>query len=211
MKKHIALALAVVAAVVLPAVCATAQTLTLSGGTIEGALTNQEMIDSISSANDGRISTWVVNDPGLDPNGYMFIYQTVNQGPAFIDQVELGQYNSSVILSSGTYSNVVDLTLTGAINPASTDGDFLFFQAGTDNPTFEVGDLSNITPANVSYFLVLYTDISSFSNDTAYNEDHFAASGNIFSPVPEPPSSLVLLGGLACLFVFVKCRRRAQI
>lgn len=196
------------AALVLPVVSATAQTLMLSGGVIEGALTNQEMVDTSSSANDGQISTWVVNDPSLDPNGYMFIYQTVNRGSDPIDQVELGEYDTSVILSAGTYSNVVDLTLTGAVNPASTDGNFLYFQAlGGADPTFEVGDLSNIAPANASYFLVLYTDINSFSGDTAYNEDHFAAAGSILSPVPEPSSSLILLGGLGCLCAFLKYRR----
>jgi hypothetical protein len=177
-----------------------AQTLNLGGGIVEGSLTNQELVGAFTGDNDGSISTWVVNDSTLDPNGYLFIYQVVNDGPDAVANVSLDGYNSGEILSTGTYSNVINLTLATSLS-TSLDGNFPNFSLiGGNAATFQTasgsGGFSNSIPNNVSYFLVVYTDKTFMAETNGFDEDDFAAQGNILSPVPEPGTPALAAVGL---------------
>lgn len=194
-----------------------AQTLNLSGGTLKGSLVNQELIGTVGGppafpvtdvgVSNGVISTWVVQDSSLDSQGDIFIYQTENDGPSAIDNVELTGFNipAGVVLSTATYSALGgSLSLPGSMTPSSS-GNFPSESTFQQSVTFEDGDLANnSTP---SYFLVVDTDVNYFSASYGQIEDDFSAAGNILAPVPEPPSSILLLAGLACLYGIFRYRR----
>ncbi len=182
---------------------------------LEGSLTNQELAGvypaSDVGANNGEISTWVVNDPSLDSSGYIFIYQVENAGVDAIDQVELTGFTSSQVVGTGTYSGIsgsVSLpSLPYSFTPSSS-GNFGNENTFGGTATFEEGDLPN--GGTPSYFLVVDTDVTYFSGDYAQMQDNFTAVGNILAPVPEPSSVLVLLVGSVSVYCLSRYRRSSK-
>lgn len=186
------------------------QTLNLTGGTVEGSLTNQELFDSVSSAHDGSISTWVVSDPSADSSGLIFIYQLENSGPDTIGGANFNQFSTGQLMTEGSYSSIAGLTLLDS-QPTDPDGNFTFdFLSSKGAATFS-GELSN--DGTYSWFIVIDTDVNSFNTGYALEQDDFQAHGDIYAPnlavygVPEPSSAVILLGGFACLYGILRWRR----
>jgi len=204
---------------VVSVVSSRAQNLDLSAGTMVGSLTNSPLTGigpfPIGNAgqNNGSIYTWVVNDAALDPLGLTFVYQAVNNGPDAIDQVELTSslFTPSQVVATGTYSGLTgSLLLPGSSTPDS-GGNFPIVDVFGGTATFEHGQLN--TGNTPSYFLVVETDLQSFAQSYGQIQDNFTAIGYILAPatVPEPPSSIVLLAGLGCLFGMLRFRRGAKL
>ena len=188
-----------------------AQSLNLSG-TLEGSLPDQELVGAFPFDDVGQdyglISTWVVNDSALDSQGYTFIYQAINSGIDPIDQVELTGFANSVVLGAATYSSLSgSLVLPDAVLPDS-GGNFLSESTFGNTATFENGDLNN--GGTPSFFLVVTTNVKYFDTDTGQIQDDFTAGGNIYAPVPEPSSTLVLFAGLVSLYGLFRFRRAVK-
>jgi hypothetical protein len=193
-----------------------AQLLDLSGGTIAGSL-NSPLTGvgffppGNNGQNNGSIYSWVINDPALDPAGLTFVYQALNNGPDAIDQVELSGFTASQVVAAGTYSGLTgSLFLPGSSAPDPA-GNFPTPAVFGGTVTFENGQLN--TGNTPSYFLVVETDANSFTSSYGQIQDDFTAIGNTLAPavVPEPPSSIVLLAGLGCLFGVLKLRRSPKL
>ncbi len=191
------------------------QLLNLSGGTLEGSLTNQELIGNPPNAgqNFGVVSSWVVSDSSIDSSGYIFIYQLVNNSSDTFNGLTFDGFSASMLVgtSSGSYSNIIGtLSLPYAL-PASPQGSFTFQEISPGGAaTFQDGNLSN--GGATSWFLVVDTDVNSFQDNIATTQDGSTSEGDILAPlaVPEPSSSLVLLGGLAPLYLLIRCRREGM-
>jgi hypothetical protein len=209
------IAVVIVAASVLAVASIHAQTLDLTGATLKGSLVNQTMMNTATAANDGQISTWVVSDASLDSQGYIFIYQLQNEGPDEVTGVNFNKFTPGQFVGSGAYSNEVSGILTGSLNVTPTMTPTFTFDtitsggAATFNGGLDMGD--------TSWFEVVFTDVSAFNNGYALSQDDFQANGNILAPdfatfgVPEPPSSLVLLAGLAAFYGLFRFRRAAYV
>jgi hypothetical protein len=203
------IAAALIGGLALSVLSSNAQTLDLTNATLVGSSPLQDLVEAFptNGLNDGTISTWVVNDPSLDPSGYTFIYQVVNNSADYLDQVELTGFTSSQIVSDGTFSSEAGLTLADAVAPSS-DGIFPYFQVvGQNAATFEVGDLSDVSPGNDSFFLVIETDVNYFGTSYGQIQDGLTATGSILVPVPEPSASLLVLAGFASLYGLCRFRR----
>jgi hypothetical protein len=187
-----------VAAMVLSAVSSKAQ-LNLTGGTVVGSLTGQELTGvspaSNTGVNDGSISTWVVNDPTLDSQGLIFIYQAVNNGPDAVDNAEFTGFVSSEVTGTGSYATETGLALTGSFTPSG--GNFSGEDTFGGTATFEDGDLN--TGQTASDFLVVETDTHAFAGSYGQIEDDFSAAGNTLAPVAVPEASTVISGALMLL------------
>lgn len=216
--KRILAALTVLLA--LSAFSARSQSLNLSGGSVVQLLTNQELVGNSPypgnfGVNNGSISTWVVSDSALDSSGYMFIYQFINNGPDAMTGVEFNKFIGSQVVGTGCFSNIIgSLSLAGSINPPpNVSGRFTFDTVTAGGAaTFGLGNFpSGSAP---SWFLVIDTDVTSINTGFATTEDDFVAQGNIlsanFAPVPEPSSSVLILGGLALLYCLFRFRRAAN-
>jgi hypothetical protein len=194
---------------------ANAQSLDLSGGTVVGSLTNQTLLNTVTSANDGEVSTWVVSDSSLDSHGYIFIYQLQNEGPDEITGVSFNNFNPSQFVGSGAYSNVFNGTLSGSltVTPASNPSFTYDTITGGGAATFNGG----LVMGGTSWFEVLYTDVNSFNTGYALTQDNFQANGDILAPnsavfgVPEPSSPLLLLAGLASFYGLFRFRHAANV
>ena len=196
-----------------------AQNLDLSGGTIVGSLTNSPLIGTgffpVGNAGqyNGSISSWVVNDPTLDPHGLTFVYQALNDGYDPIDQVELTSslFTPANVVNAATYSALTgSLFLPASVTP-DPNGNFLTPAIFGGTATFENGQLNNgNTP---SYFLVVETDLPNFGLSYGQIQDNFTAVGNILAPVsvPEPPSAIMMLAGLGGLFGVFRLRRTSKL
>lgn len=185
-----------------------AQSLDLSG-ILEGDLPGQELVGAFPFSdvgqNYGTISTWVVDDPTLNSQGYTFIYQAINSGIDPIDQVELTGFANSIVLGTATYSSLTgSLLLPDAVTP-DLDGNFLDEDTFGNTATFEKGELNN--GGTPSYFFVVKTNVRSFDTGTGQIQDDFTAGGNIYAPVPEPSTTLVFLTGLVSLYGLFRFRR----
>lgn len=208
--KTIAVVIAV--GLVISVVSSRAQSLNLSG-TLEGS-TSSELVGvgffpaGNAGANDGEITSWVVSDSALDPNGLVFVYQASNNGFDAIDQVELTGFQYNQVLSTGTYSSLTgSLLLPGASTPNS-QGNFPTPDVFGGTVTFENGQLPNGNAE--SYFLVVDTDVNNFTQNYGQIQDDFTAIGNILAPATVPePSSFSLLAGLGCLFGVFRLGRKA--
>jgi PEP-CTERM motif len=211
-------AVALVLGLVVSVVSSRAQNLDLSGGAIVG-LTNSPLTGvgffppGNNGAPNGSISSWVVNDPLFDPLGLTFVYQSVNNGPDAIDQVELTSslFTPSHVVATGTYSALTgSLFLPASVTPDPA-GNFPTPSIFGGTVTFENGQLN--TGNTPSYFLVVETDLNSFTTSYGQIQDDFTAIGDILAPasVPEPPSSIMLLAGLGGLFGILKIRRSAKL
>lgn len=190
-----------------------AQTLGFSpGATLEGALTDQALLNSATGGNDGTISTWVVNDSTIDPYGYIFIYQLENSGPDEITGVNFNNFTAAAIIGTGAYSNVFGSLLSASVHPTVTLTPSFTFDTVTPKgaATFNGG----LDSGAVSWFEVIDTDVNSFADGYGLAQDNFQAYGDILAQnyalyvVPEPPSRIVLLAGLACFYGFWRCCRR---
>ena len=205
-------AVALVLGLVISVVSSRAQNLNLSG-TLVGYLTNAPLIGvgffppGNNGAFNGSIYSWVVNDPALDASGLTFVYQAVNDGVDAIDQVELTGFTPSQVIATGTYSGLTGSLLLPFSSTPDPGGNFPTAAVFGGTVTFENGQLNNgNTP---SFLLVVETDVPNFGPSYGQIQDDFTAIGNILAPaaVPEPPSSVVLLAGLGCLFGVLKLRR----
>ena len=202
--------MAVLGVLALSVTSSRAQTLDLTGGAVEKSLTNEVLYDTVSSANDGAVSTWVVSDTSADPSGLIFIYQLENSGPDTIGGVNFNQFSSGELKTEGSYSSITGLTLLGA-QPADPDGGFTFDFLSSEGAATFSGDLSN--GGTYSWFIVIDTDVNSFDTGYALAQDNFQAHGDILAPnyavfgVPEPSSAVILLGGFACFYGILRCRR----
>jgi hypothetical protein len=212
-KNYKKIAVAILATLGVSLLSGNAQSLNLSGGSVVGSLTNQELIGSSPpylGANFGTVSSWVVSDTSLDSSGLIFIYQIVNNGPDVMTSAAFPDF-SSAFVSADTFSNIVGSVSLGGSAVPSTSGSFSFYELSAGGAaTFQTGGLPNgDTP---SWFLVVDSDDNSIQHDYGTTQDTYTSYGNILAPieVPEPPASLVLLGGLVCLYGLIKCRRQAQ-
>ncbi|HEX3625900.1 MAG TPA: PEP-CTERM sorting domain-containing protein [Verrucomicrobiae bacterium] len=213
MKSAAVILMAVFGALALSVASSTGQVLDLTGATVVGSLPNQTLINSATSANDGIISTWVVNDPTLDSSGLIFIYQLENGGPDDITGVNFNSYSPSQYISSELYSNVSSGTLSGSITPSvNLHPNFTFDTiTGGGAATFN-GDLAM---GKASWFIAIDTDVTSFNTGYGLSQDDFQAHGDIYAPnaavytTPEPSSALMLLVGSACFYAVLR-RRRAM-
>jgi hypothetical protein len=210
------IAVVIVAASALAAASIHAQTLDLSGATLEGSLTGQTLLNTVTAANDGNISTWVVSDSSLDSQGYIFIYQLQNEGPDEVTGVNFNKFNPGQFVGAGAYSNVVHLTLSGSLpvvplnfmSPSFTFDTITGGGAATFNGGLDMGD--------TSWFEVVLTDVSAFTTGYALSQDDFQANGTILAPnfatfgVPEPSSSVMLLAGVASFYGLFRFRRAAN-
>ncbi len=179
--------------------------LDLTGGTVVGSLTAEQLTGfspmSNKGVNDGSITTWVVSGADSDSSGLIFIYQVSNDGiPGDIQNVELTGFTGSEVLSAGAYSasDITDLSLLmGEQTP--TGGDFSTALIGSDNVTFQGADLNGI-----SYFLVVQTDASTFGGSYSQvegpiNSDRtFGAAGSIYTTAV-PEASTIMAGALMLL------------
>jgi hypothetical protein len=214
--KSVGVAVTVAVGLLVSAVSSHAQILNLTGGTVEGDLTNQELVGvgmfpaGNLGANNGSISSWVVSDSALDPTGLIFVYQALNNGFDAIDQVELTGFMNSQVVTTATYSGLSGLLLPLAVTP-NASGNFTSEDTFGDTATFEGGELPNGN--SPSYYLVVFTDASAFTTSYGQIQDDFTAIGNTLAPaaVPEPSSSVVLLAGLGCLYGVLKLRRNTKL
>lgn len=203
--------MAVVGALALSVASSKGQVLNLTGATVEGTLSGQTMINSGNSANDGIVSSWVVSDSSLDSSGYIFVYQLENGGPDDITGVNFNNYNPSQYMSSESYSNVENGTLSGSMTPSVTlNPNFTFDTITAGGAATFNGDL----PMNkVSWFIAVYTDVNSFNTGYVLGQDDYQDHGLIDAPnaaiyvVPEPSSALMLLAGFACFYAVLRWRR----
>lgn len=187
------------------------QVLNLSGATLEGSLTNQTLINSATSANDGIISTWVINDPSVDSHGYIFIYQLENKGPDDVIGVNFNSFSSSQYIGSQSYSNVYNGTLSGFISPTENLTPNFSYDVitGGGAATF-TGDLPM---GAASWLVTIDTDVTSFNTGYGLTQDDFQSHGLILAPnaaiyiTPEPSSALLLLAGSACFYAVLRWRR----
>ncbi|HTV42349.1 MAG TPA: PEP-CTERM sorting domain-containing protein [Candidatus Sulfotelmatobacter sp.] len=193
-----------------------AQTLDLSGGTIEGDLTNQTLVDSANGNNDGKISSWVVSDSSVDSQGLIFIYQLENSGTDSITGLSFNNFKGSLASTptSGSYSNIIGSAtlLPTAIAPVDGNGGFAFDTVTSGGAaTFQLGDLAD--GGTMSFFVVVFSDVDSFADGYALTQDDFQAHGDILAPieaiypVPEPSSAILLTGGILCFYLMLRCRR----
>ncbi len=188
-----------------------AQTLVLTG-TLEQSLTDQELVQYYplpGGADVGTISSWVVNDSTLDPSGYIFIYQVLNDGPDSIVHVELTGFPSAITTGLATYSAESGLALPDSVTPSASGNLPTTSLTGSEAANFDGGALPI---GAASYFLVIDTDVYSIGDNYGQTLDSFSSAGDILAPVavPEPASSLVLLAGFACLYGLYRYRRAAR-
>lgn len=193
------------------------QALNLTGGTLEGDLTNQTLLDSANGGDDGKISSWVVSDSSVDSQGFIFIYQLENSGTDSITSLSFNNFSRSLASTptSGSYSNIIGntaLLVPTAQAPVNGNGGFAFDTVTPGGAaTFQLGDLAK--GGTVSFFVVVFSDVDSFTTGYALTQDDFDAHGDILAPVaavyetPEPSSVIVLTGGILCLYVILKVRR----
>ena len=192
------------------------QTLNLTGGTFEGDLTNQTLVNSGTGASEGTISTWVVKDSSLDSQGYIFIYQLENSGPDDITGVSLNDFGGSLATTppSGSYSNIigsVSLLVPTAVTPVTAHTAFTFNIVTSGGAATFDGDLPG--GYSLSWFLVVYSDVNSFATGYALAQDNFQDHGDILAPmaavytVPEPSSMILLTSGILCFYAILRCRR----
>jgi hypothetical protein len=210
------IAVVIVASLALWVASAHAQMLNLSGGSVVGSLPSQTLLNTVTGANDGQISTWVVSDSSLDSQGYIFIYQVQNEGPDEITGVNFNNFNPSQFVGSGAYSNVVNATLSGSLpvvplhfmSPSFTYDTITSGGAATFNGGLDMGD--------TSWFEVVDTDVNSFNTGYALTQDDFQANGDILAPnyavfgVPEPSSPFLLLAALASFCGLSRFHRAAN-
>ena len=205
------IAVVIVASLALRAASGHAQALNLLGGTVVGSLANQTLLNTATSSNDGKISTWVISDLSLDSQGYIFVYQVQNEGPDEITGASFNNFNPGQFVGSGAYSNVINGTLSGSLtvtpasHPSFTFDTITTGGAATFNGGLDMGD--------TSWFEVMDTDVSSFNTGYGLTQDDFQANGDILAPnfavfsVPEPSSPLLSLAGFASLFGLFGFRR----
>ncbi len=188
-----------VAAMVLSAVSSKAQ-LNLTGGSVVGSLTKQELTGVSPpgnlGVNDGYVSTWVVSDLTVDSLGLIFIYQAVNNGPDAVDNAEFTGFVSSQVVGTGSFATEIGLALIGSSTPSS-GGNFPNELTFGGTATFEGGDLD--TGNTVSDFLVVDTDVNAFKGSYGQIEDDFSASGNTLAPAAVPEANTVVAGALMLL------------
>ncbi|HEV2454250.1 MAG TPA: hypothetical protein VGY98_08315 [Verrucomicrobiae bacterium] len=202
---------AVLGTLALSMVSSTGQVLDLTGATVEGSLSGQTLFDSGTSANDGIISSWVVKSSAIDPSGYIFVYQLKNEGPDEVTGANFNNFGLSQYISSESYSNVVNGSLSGSITPTVTLNPNFTYDTitGGGAATFNGG----LNTGAVSWFIAINTDITSFTTGYGLAQDNFQAHGEIYAPnfavygVPEPPSALMLLVGTACFYAILRGRR----
>lgn len=204
MKNYKTIIGAAVAGLALSAVSSNAQ-LNLTGGTVESSLIDQTLTGvglpaSNDGVNDGIISTWVVSDSALDSQGLIFVYQVVNNTPGAAeawDNVELTGYSSSEIVGTASDATESGLTLTGSSTP-SASGNFPNFQLVSPNAaTFESGNLSN--GGGVSDYLVIFTDMNSYTTSYGQVQDTISADGAIYAPAAVPEANTIVAGALMLL------------
>ena len=189
-----------------------AQMLNLSGATFAGSVSNQTLINSGTSANDGEVSSWVVNDPSVDSQGYIFIYQMENQGPDTITGVNFNNFNSSQFVGSLVVSNVYNGSLAGSLSPTVTLSPTFAYDTITAGGAATFNGALNM--GATSWFVVVETDVTSFNSGFALTQDDFQSHGAIYAPnfaiysVPEPSSAgLLLLAASACFYAVLRWRR----
>lgn len=197
------------------------QTLSMTGATIEQDLTNQTLINSATGLNDGSVSTWVVSDSSVDSQGYIFIYQLENEGPDAVIGANFDNFNPSQVVGNGSYSDVTigGLELAGSLPVTPTAYPNFTFETVTSGGAATFGEFFpdvGLPSGTASWYIVIETDVNSFTTGYGLEQDDFQAHGNILAPnlavygVPEPSSAVMLLVGFACFFGILRCRRAIQ-
>ncbi|HTR40309.1 MAG TPA: hypothetical protein VMH87_01665 [Pseudomonadales bacterium] len=183
---------AVIAGVLLSSAASQAQ-IDLTGGHVVGTLTSELFGISPgynSLANNGSITSWVVQGATIDPSGLIFVYQVSNNGqsvvPNLINNVDINGFSSSFIVGSpGSYGSITGLSIG---TTPSASGNFGTVLLGNDNVTFQ----QTAGLQGVSDYLVIETDATAFGD--SYSQvagslnttgGAFAAQGPTTAPVPE--------------------------
>jgi hypothetical protein len=221
MKSAKILIITVLGALTVSVAASSGQTLSLAGGTLEGSLTNQTLMNSGTGANNGTVSSWVYSDSSIDSHGYIFIYQLENQGPDEITGANFNNFSSSQFISSVLCSNVFvgNDSLPGSLAPNISDYPNFTFETVTGGGAASYALISPDSGLNVgtaTWFVVIDTDVTSFNTGYALTQDDFQAHGDILAPnfatfgVPEPSSAVMLLAGFACFYGILRCRRSIE-
>lgn len=206
--------LAVFGALALSVAASRGQTLSLTGTTLEGSLTDQTLYNSGTEANDGTVSSWVYSGS----SGYIFIYQLENQGPDQIIGANFNNFSPSQYVSSLVASNVLanGSSLPGSVSPTVSVYPNFSYETVTSGGAATFGLIPpdpGLNMGAVSWYVVIDTDVTSFNTGYALTQDDFQAHGEILAPnyavfgVPEPSSAIMLLAGFACFYGILKFRR----
>jgi hypothetical protein len=181
--------------------------LNIPTGSISGSLLNQELVGVSPGgnvgANNGAVSSWVVNDPAADSQGLIFIYQVLNNGGDGISQVELTGFSAGQIVSTANDTSVTIGALltpigsTPAVGAGGTTTAFNTTSLVGNGLTFEAGANQNLGIGGISDYLIVETDVNYFGPSFGQIQDNFSAQGNILAPVPE--ANTVVAGALMLL------------
>lgn len=206
------------AQVVLPA----GSTIFNTGGALQATLGVFSLLASKTSAftaNDptafsGVLDSWVLSGDTNNPlHGLDFVYRLTNAATSAdaIHRIAVNGF-SNVLVDAGYLNSGTTPTggvISGGLTPTLVDRAI----APGDNAgwSFLSGTISGLTfnslnPGEVSRYLVLYTNATSFGNSMASVIDGSVASAATFAPVPEPETYALMLAGLG-LMGFVGRRR----
>jgi hypothetical protein len=183
------------------AVAALAVSASVSQGavTATGPLVNN-LIQSATSptpgAVAGTVSSWVLS--GFNAAGLTFVYQITDNGPDSVLAASFSTFPGSAIVSTGTGANgetasaLFGIALTGGSSAGA--GTFAYNTvtgagAATFNGNLPIGDISD--------YLYINTDLTSYGTGIGNEIDNFTAGGAIYAPIPEPTT--IVAGALMLL------------
>jgi hypothetical protein len=201
MKSGVKVVAVAAAGILLSAASSEAQ-LDLSGGAVIGTFTAEfQGISPIgnSTANNGSITSWVVQGAASDLTGLIFVYQVSNSGqdvvPNLINNVDINGFNPGVI--SGTPASYGSITGLSFGSAPSASGNFNIVLIGSDNVTFQqIAGLQG-----VSDYLAIETDATTFDLDYSQAAGSLATGGAFAAqaaptPAPVPEANTVFAGAL---------------
>lgn len=179
--------------------------LNLSGGTVVGTVTSELVGISAGNvlANNGSITSWVVQGATIDPTGLIFVYQVSNNGqnvvPNLINNVDINGFNPGVILGTpASYGSITGLSFGSA---PSASGNFGIVLVGPDNVTFQqIAGLQG-----VSDYLAIETSAPAFDNSYSQVAGVLNSTGGFFSAqaaptlAPIPETNSIFAGALMLL------------
>ncbi|HUA67612.1 MAG TPA: hypothetical protein VMA13_03610 [Candidatus Saccharimonadales bacterium] len=156
-----------------------------------------------------QIASWVVSDPGVDPQGDIFVYQVLSYNNNGTSTVALPGFTSSLIVgtptaysdaTAGTYTFLTGSGIPDGRNDAGT-GSFSwggFIHLSQTYPDIAAFDDGNLTYGLTSDFLVIDTDVDTYSPNSGILQAIASyATGPIYAPtaapVPEPPTFIIIL------------------
>jgi len=196
-----------------------------TGGALETTLGSFSLLASMSSpfvannpaAFSGILDSWVLGGNTDNPlGGLSFVYRVTNSVTSndAIHRLAVNGYSGvqleTAYLQDGSATPTGGI-VAGGLTPTLVDrgiapGDnagFSFLSGTISGLTFD-----SLNPGEVSRYLVMYTNATTYGNSIASVIDGSIANAATFAPVPEPETYALMLAGLG-LMGFVG-RRRAK-